>query len=131
MKFPVFFVLLLSASSSSSQENDSVAKPIKKFESFFGCDCCQEADTVQEELTDQYKQLYTCTLYRSQGILKARMNGKVIWELDLTAYFQPEIWKECCLFTGGRDPKGRERLIVSSGTSPVVVLYLKNGKRVK
>lgn len=72
-----------------------------------------------------------CTLYKSEYLLKVKEMGKVIWEKDLKEVLQNEEKKELCIFNGGQDEKGRERIIVSNRSSALVVFYLKNGKRVK
>lgn len=72
-----------------------------------------------------------CTLYKSQYLLEVKDMGKVIWKKDLKVYLQNKEEKELCIFNGGKDDKGRERIIVSNRSSALVVFYLKNGKRVK
>jgi hypothetical protein len=57
--------------------------------------------------------------------------GKVIWEKDLYPYLQNVQEKDLCIFDGGLDAKGRERIIVSNKSKALVVLFLKNGKKVK
>jgi len=79
----------------------------------------------------QRKTMLECTLYKSQYLLKVKEMGKVMWEKDLRADLQNKEKKELCIFNGGQDERGRERIIVSNGSSALVVFYLKNGKRVK
>ncbi|WP_341904852.1 hypothetical protein [Fluviicola taffensis] len=120
-------MLMLLSNYSFSQKNDSV--PPKTYKAFFGCDCCQ--DTVMMRIPFQRKCMYECTLYKSQHLLQVKDMGKVIWEKDIRTYLQNKQENELCIFNGGLDAKGRERIIVSNGSKALVVLYLKNGKQVK
>lgn len=127
MKPVLLFSLLLIPGLSFSQQNDSV--PTKTYKAFFGCDCCQ--DTVMMRIPFQRKCILECTLYKSQDLLEVKDMGKVMWKKDLKIYLQNEQEKDLCIFNGGLDAKGRERIIVSNKSKVLVVLYLKNGKRVK
>jgi len=130
MKYLVRVFILLVSTLSFSQEQDSIGKPKKPFKFFFGCDCCPEDDTIRKEQSYRQKWMIELTLYRSQYVLVARKKGRVTWKRDLRDYLKEEAISGSCIFDGGKDAKGRERVIVSTRNSAVLVLYLRNGKRV-
>jgi hypothetical protein len=129
MKQLLLILILLISSFSFSQQSDTVPKKKKTFESFFGCECCQ--DTVQIHVVYKHKFIYECMLYKSQNLLIVTKKGKVIWKTDLKKDLENSNSELICIFDGKTDDKGNERLILSTGPSRIVVFYLKNGKRVK
>ncbi len=128
MKQASLFFLLLISGYSLSQQNDSVPKKKKAFENFFGCECC--ADTVTIDLAYKHKWVYECTLYKSQYLLIVRKKGKVMWKADFKADMEGKSLDYLCVFDGGSDQKGNERIILSNGSKRILVFYLKNGKRI-
>lgn len=106
-----------------AQSSDSVSK--KKFESFFGCDCCR--DTVVISVGVSWK--YTCTLYKSTHLLSMSKNGKVIWKRDLTELFAGKNPEGFCV--NGIGEKWDEYIIVSNGAKARAIFEVKNGKKVR
>ncbi len=106
-----------------SQSPDSIPK--KKFESFFGCDCCR--DTVVITAGPKWK--YTCTLYKSARILSVSKNGKMIWKRDLKELFEDQNQDRFCVI--GIGEKWDEYLIVSNGAKTRAIFHVKNGRKIK
>ncbi|MNJ85810.1 hypothetical protein D3C87_32900 [compost metagenome] len=124
MRYLVLFIVFLSTYLQSfSQNTDSVPK--KKFESFFGCDCC--TDTVVINAGPGWK--YTCTLYKSGHLLSMSKNGKVVWKRDLKEFFEGKNPDGFCV--NGFGEKWNDYIIVENGSKTRAVFHVKTGRKVK
>lgn len=131
MKYLVLMTVLFLALASFSQQNDSAAKRVKSFEAFFGCDCCPGDEPIRKQLVDKNQAVYDLVLYRSVHLLEARKQGRVVWKKDLKGLVTETNWTELCIFDGKNDGNGRARILLSTGRSVAMLLYLENGKPVR